>query len=113
MAFGNITRQQRRINRVRSVVSGTPERPRLSVTRTNKHIIAQAIDDTTGTTLLYVSDDGYKGTKIEKSEHVGAVVAEKAKSLGIAKMCFDRRGRRYHGRVKAVAEAVRNNGVEI
>lgn len=104
-----------RKNRVRSVVSGTAERPRLSVYVSNRHITAQLIDDDKGKTLAYVSTVGQKaatGTLTERAAWVGAEVAKKAKSVKVHKVVFDRNGRLYHGRVKALADAARNAGLE-
>jgi len=110
-------RRYRRHLRVRKKVRGTPERPRLVVFRSSKHIYAQLIDDQRGVTLLGASDlsegvqvDG-KG-KTGRSFAVGQLVAAKAKERGIAKVVFDRGGYRYHGRVKAVAEGARKGGLE-
>jgi len=107
--------RQLRKNRVRSVVSGTTERPRLSVFISNTHISAQIIDDTTHATLAAVSTVGNKkltGTMTEKSVWVGTEVAKKAVAKKITKVAFDRSGRKYHGRVKALADAARQNGLE-
>ena len=107
--------RQLRKNRVRSVVSGTAERPRLSVFISNTHVSAQIIDDTTHATLAAVSTVGNKkvtGTLTEKATWVGVEVAKKAVAKKIVKVSFDRSGRKYHGRVKALAEAARQNGLE-
>ncbi len=104
-----------RKNRVRSVVSGTAERPRLSVKISNRHVIAQLIDDTTFKTLVYISTVGNKnaiGTLTERAAWVGTEVAQKAKAAKIRAVVFDRNGRLYHGRVKALADAARNAGLE-
>jgi len=110
--------RQRRHIRVRKTVAGTPERPRLAVFRSLNHIYAQIIDDTAGHTLAAASDlekdvrsalDGKK--KAEVATLVGQSVAKKAKEAGIRAVVFDRGGFRYHGRVKALAEAVRKGGV--
>jgi large subunit ribosomal protein L18 len=102
----------RRHARVRAKVAGTPERPRLVVFRSHKHIYAQIVDDAAQRTLLSVSDAGIAGKKAEKSTAVGKLVAEKAKAAGITKVVFDRAGYRYHGRVKAVADGAREGGLE-
>ena len=107
--------RQLRKNRVRSVVNGTPERPRLSVFISNTHVSAQIIDDTTHATLVAVSTVGNKkatGTLTEKATLVGVEIAKKAAAKKIVKVSFDRSGRKYHGRVKALAEAARQNGLE-
>ncbi len=104
-----------RKNRVRATVSGTAERPRLSVTISNRHIVAQIIDDAAGKTLAYVSTVGTKaakGTMVERAEWVGTEVAKKAKAAKVTTVVFDRGGRIYHGRVKALADAARNAGLE-
>ena len=107
--------RQLRKNRVRAVVSGTPERPRLTVYISNTHVSAQIIDDTTHATLAAVSTVGNKklsGTMTEKATWVGAEIAKKAVTKKITKVAFDRSGRKYHGRVKALADAARENGLE-
>ncbi|HEX3568353.1 MAG TPA: 50S ribosomal protein L18 [Candidatus Saccharimonadales bacterium] len=104
-----------RKGRVRAVVSGTAERPRLSVHISNQHITAQLIDDATQKTLAYVSTVGKKaaaGTMTERAAWVGAEVAKKAKAAKVSKVVFDRNGRLYHGRVQALADAARNAGLE-
>ena len=105
----------RRIQRVRVKISGTAERPRLAVFRSLKHISAQLIDDTSGQTMVAVSDREFKGkTKsIESASEVGKLLAKKAISLGIKAVVFDRRWYKYHGRVKALADAARTNGLEL
>lgn len=103
-----------RRNRVRAVVSGTAERPRLSVHISNTHVTAQLIDDTANHTLAYVSTVGTKtaGTMTERAAWVGGEMAKKAKTKKIKQVVFDRGGRLYHGRIKALADAVRNGGLE-
>ncbi len=105
--------------RVRKKVKGTPERPRLVVYRSLEHIYAQVIDDSIGHTLVSASTidgevrkllDGKK--KTEEAQIVGRVVAERARNAGIQKVVFDRGGRKYHGRVKALADAAREAGLE-
>ena len=103
--------------RVRAKVSGTPEVPRLNVFRTNQNIFAQIIDDTKGTTLVSASsiDKDLKlanGSNIEAATKVGELIAKRAKEAKIKKVVFDRGGYLYHGRVKALAEAARANGLE-
>jgi large subunit ribosomal protein L18 len=105
----------RRKYRVRSVVSGTAERPRLTVTISNKHVSAQLIDDTAHKTLVAVSTVGQKddsGTMTEKAIKVGTDVAKKAKAAKIKAVVFDRNGKLYHGRIKALADAARAEGLE-
>jgi large subunit ribosomal protein L18 len=102
----------RRHIRVRAKVKGTLERPRLVVFRSDKHIYAQLVNDTTQRTIATVSDAGFTGKKSEKSVAVGKKIAEKAKAAGISKVVFDRAGYQYHGRVKAVADGAREAGLE-
>lgn len=105
---------EKRIVRVRMKMSGTPERPRLRVTRSIKHIYAQLIDDTCGKTLAMASSRALKidGGNVEAAKQVGKAIGEKAKELAIAQACFDRGGRLYHGRIKALAEAARETGLQ-
>lgn len=112
-------KRRKRIYRIRKKVSGTPDKPRLVVYRSLRHIYAQLVDDTQGRTLTTVSTlspeirDEIKGKrKIEQSAIVGKLIAEKAKSLDIENVVFDRRGFKYHGRVKALADAARENGLK-
>ena len=105
-----------RHRRVRAKISGTAECPRLDVFRSNKHIYAQIIDDTTGRTLCAASStskdfDGI-GSNKEAAEKVGKAIAEKALGLGIKNVVFDRGGYIYHGRVQALAEGARSAGLE-
>ncbi len=112
-------RREKIRKRVRSKIFGTPERPRLSVYRSLKHIYAQIIDDTKGHTLVAMSSlskeirDEVKNakTKTEVSRIVGLALAKKALEKGITKVVFDRNGYKYHGRVKALAEAAREGGL--
>ena len=98
--------------RVRKNVNGTAERPRLSVFRSNKQIYAQVINDVTGTTLASASSLGLETMpKIEQAQKVGALLAEKAKAAGVTSVVFDRNGYLYHGRVKALADAAREGGL--
>jgi large subunit ribosomal protein L18 len=111
-------KQQKRIrrhNRVRSVVNGTADRPRLSVFRSATHIYAQLIDDVAGRTLASASTREVKdatGKKTDKSVTVGTMIGEKAKQAGITQVVFDRGGYKYHGRVKALADAARQAGLQ-
>jgi large subunit ribosomal protein L18 len=103
--------------RIRKKISGTTQKPRLSVFRSNSDIYVQLIDDTTGTTLAAASsrDKDIKaqtGTKSEKSKLVGAALAVKAKAVGITACTFDRGGYLYHGRVKNVADGAREGGLQ-
>ena len=110
------TREQQRYRRhlrVRKKVSGTSERPRLVIFRSLKHITAQIVDDVAGRTLMTVSStDLETGKKTQKSLEVGKRIAARAKDAGITKVVFDRAGYKYHGRVKAVADAAREAGLE-
>lgn len=103
-----------RKHRVRANVQGTAERPRLSVSISNLHVTAQIINDETHTTLAYVSTVGgsYKGTMTERAASIGEAIAKKAKTAKVTKVVFDRNGRLYHGRVKALADAARKSGLE-
>jgi large subunit ribosomal protein L18 len=110
---GRETQRRRRHLRVRKKVSGTAERPRLVVFRSDKHIYAQLVDDDAGRTIATVSSlkvDG--GKKTEKASEVGKQVAVVAKDRGITRVVFDRGGYKYHGRVKAVADGAREGGLE-
>ncbi len=109
----------RRSLRVRKLVNGTAERPRLAVTRSHRNISAQIIDDMAGRTLCAVSTDSKElreqikyGGNVKAAAAIGKHLGEKAKQLGIEQVCFDRRGRRYHGRLKALAEAARKAGLK-
>ena len=107
--------RQKRHNRVRARVTGTPERPRLNVFRSLNHIYAQVIDDTQGHTLAAAStqDNGVtEAPKMEQAKAVGQLVAERAKAAGITKVVFDRGGYLYHGRVKALADGARDGGLD-
>ena len=112
------TKAQRlhRHKRVRGKVSGTPERPRLNVFRSETNIYAQVIDDTTGKTLASASslekDFSCDGTKTDAARKVGELVAERAKAKGIEAVVFDRGGYLYHGCVKALAEGAREGGLQ-
>jgi large subunit ribosomal protein L18 len=110
------TREQQRFRRhlrVRKKVSGTPDRPRLVVFRSLKHVTAQLVDDVAGRTLMTVTSIGQDvGKKTEKSLAVGKKIAARAKDAGITRVVFDRAGYKYHGRVKAVADGAREAGLE-
>ena len=106
----------KRHKRVRSKISGTPERPRLNVFRSETNIYAQIIDDVNGVTLVSASslekDFHVDGTKSDAAKQVGVNVAERAKAKGIETVVFDRGGYVYHGRVKALAEGAREGGLQ-
>ena len=107
----------RRAFRLRKKISGTPSRPRLVVSRSSRHLFVQVIDDTQGKTLAYASTmeaDLRKasGDKTDKSKQIGALIAERAKKAGVSAVVFDRAGYKYHGRIAAVAESARENGLE-
>ena len=115
-------RQQARLKRkkrIRKKISGSPERPRLSVFRSTKHTYAQLIDDDNGVTLVAIStlrpdvrqQEKVKG-KIEEAKRVGKMIADEAKAKGITEVVFDRNGFLYHGRVRALAAADREEGLE-
>ncbi len=111
----NIQRKKRHA-RVRSKISGTSMRPRLCVYRSNAHISAQIIDDTTGTTLVaassYEKDFGMIGSNKAAAKKVGEIIAERAKAKGIEVVVFDRGGYLYHGRVLELAEGARSGGLK-
>ena len=108
----------RRHGRVRKKVVGTAERPRLVVTRSARHMVAQVVDDGKGHTLASASTmeaelRADKGKKTDKAHQVGALVAERAKQAGISTVVFDRAGNKYHGRVAAVADGAREGGLAL
>lgn len=114
-----VYKRQRRHRRVRQKVVGSASTPRLSVFRSANHIYAQLIDDATGRTIAAASTlklaspaGGEKGRKMVQAGEVGRLIAEAAKEKGIQKVAFDRGGYKYHGRVAAVADAARKNGLE-
>jgi large subunit ribosomal protein L18 len=109
----------RRKKRIRKKVNGNPERPRLTVFRSSKHIYAQVIDDTKGATLAFVSTlskdlrgEAKDNTKTDAAKLVGRAIAKACKDKGITKVAFDRNGYKYHGRVKALADAAREGGLD-
>lgn len=111
--------RSKRKRRIRKKVSGDQERPRLTVFRSAKHIYAQVIDDTRGVTLVHVSTmgkslkaDADDKAKTDAAKLVGQTVAQACKDKGIAKVVFDRNGYLYHGRIKALAEAAREAGLD-
>ena len=104
---------------IRKKLFGSPERPRLSVFRSSKHIYAQIIDDFAGKTLVAVGSttegtlgELKNGGNIAAAKLIGQAIAERAKAAGITQVCFDRSGRMYHGRVKALAESARESGLK-
>ena len=116
MALTKQERRQRIKYRIRKKLSGTPERPRLCVFRSNKNIFAQVVDDVNGKTLVATSSrvkeiSEQKVTKVEQAALVGKAIAEKAKAAGIDTVVFDRNGYLYHGRVKSLADAAREGGL--
>lgn len=115
MRRGKDTRKRRR-DRVRRKLRGTPERPRLSVYRSNKYIYAQVIDDTEGVTLAAASsqepDLRADRLNVETAAKVGTIVADRAKDVGVSTVVFDRGSYKYHGRLKALADAAREAGLE-
>ena len=107
----------KRHERLRLRLSGTPARPRLAIFRSLNHIYAQVIDDTSGHTLVAASSlegalKGATGTKTDDAKRVGQLVAERAKAAGIEQVVFDRAGFKYHGRVRSLAEAAREAGLD-
>ena len=104
----------RRHRRVRRRIVGTPERPRLAVFRSNRHIYAQIIDDVTGHTVAAAGSMAVsgEGDKTEDAKRVGAELARRAKQAGVTAVVFDRGGYQYHGRVQALAEAAREGGLD-
>lgn len=116
--FDRNAARKRRHARIRAKVSGTPERPRLNVFRSNQHIYAQVIDDTKGFTLAAAStlDPEIKalpgGLTVEKAAAVGRLVGQRALAKGVTKVVFDRGGYMYHGRVKALADGAREAGLD-
>ncbi len=113
--MANKAESRRKIHlRIRSKISGSPERPRLNVFRSNKGIYAQVIDDISGKTLAAASSkslSNFQGNKTQQAAAVGKLVAEKAKTAGVMTVVFDRGGYLYHGRVKALADGAREGGL--
>lgn len=116
MAVSKHASRQRRHRRVRKHLAGTQSRPRLAVYRSNRYIYAQVIDDDAGSTLASASslegDLRDKGLSVETATEVGRIVAERAKDAGVDTVVFDRGGFAYHGRVKALADAARDAGLD-
>ena len=118
MALTKARRRQRIKYRIRKKLSGSGERPRMTVYRSNKQIYVQLVDDLTGLTLVAASSKekeiaSQKVNKIEQSKLVGKRLAEKAKEKGIENVVFDRNGYLYHGRVKNLADAARKSGLKL
>lgn len=111
--ISKIQRRNKIKTRIRGKISGTAERPRMSVFRSNKQIYVQLIDDLAGRTLASASSKGIdEGTKCEIAAKVGAAIAEKALAAGIQEVVFDRNGYLFHGRIKSLADAARNGGLK-
>lgn len=113
-----VYRRLRIKQRIRKTISGTPERPRMTVFRSNKQIYVQLIDDLNSKTIVTASSrdkafDDAKVNKTEQAKKVGNLIAEKAKAAGITEVVFDRNGYLYHGRVKSLADAAREGGLKI
>jgi large subunit ribosomal protein L18 len=107
----------RRQVRTRKKVHGTPQRPRLVVTRSSRHVVAQVVDDVHGRTLVSASTmetdlRALEGDKVAKAKRVGEIVAERSKEAGVQDVVFDRAGNKYHGRVAALAEGARGGGLQ-
>ena len=112
-----LTPRERRHRRVRARVIGTAERPRLNVFRSLSHIYAQVIDDSQGHTLAAAGSlesdlKSQEGTKTDQAKAVGRLVAERARAAGVTQVVFDRGGWKYHGRIKALADAAREAGLD-
>ena len=117
MALSKTDRRERLRFRIRKTVSGTTERPRLAVFRSNKEIYAQIIDDVNGVTITAASTrdkeiDASKSNKIDAANLVGKAIAEKANKAGVESITFDRGGYLYHGRIKSLAEGAREGGLK-
>ena len=115
---GKAIARERRHFRLRKKISGTAARPRLVVTRSARHMVAQIVDDTLGTTIASASTleadlRALKGDKTAKASKVGQLVAERAKAAGVKAVVFDRGGNQYHGRVAAVADGAREGGLAL
>jgi large subunit ribosomal protein L18 len=117
MSIDKTESRLRRKKRIRKHVSGSQERPRLTVFRSNKHIYAQVIDDVKGVTLASASSlekdmRAKSGANVEAAKAVGALVAKRAAEKGVKDVVFDRGGYRYHGRIKALGDAAREGGLK-
>ncbi len=104
--------KKKRQQSIRKRVSGTTNRPRVSINRSNKYLYCQVINDEEGKVLVGKSDKGMKGNKTETAKELGKVIAEMAIKLKVSKVVFDRSGYKYHGRVKALADSMRENGLD-
>jgi large subunit ribosomal protein L18 len=117
-AADKVRARDRRHRRVRKKILGAPDRPRLAVYRSNRHIYAQLIDDYAGRTLAAASSlttgngDGQASSPKERAKAVGAALAQRATAAGITEVVFDRGGFKFHGRVKAIADGAREGGLE-
>lgn len=108
-----IARRNKIKTRIRGKISGTAERPRMSVFRSNKGIYVQVIDDLTGNTIVAASSKGLEGgTKVEVAAKVGEEIAKRAMEKGVTEVVFDRNGYLFHGRVKSLADAARKGGLK-
>ena len=110
--------RDRRHTRLRKKIVGTAEKPRLVVTRSDRHVFVQVVDDARGHTVVSASTmepdfRSFSGDKTAKAKKIGEVIAERAKKAGIASVVFDRGGNRYAGRVQAIAEGARESGLEL
>jgi large subunit ribosomal protein L18 len=118
LGSGRSVQRQRRHVRLRKRIAGTSDRPRLVVTRSARHVVAQVVDDTKGVTLASASTleadvRALKGDKTAKAAAVGKLVAERAKKAKVSTVVFDRGGNKYHGRVAAVADGAREGGLSL
>ena len=117
MQLTKLKRRKRIHSRVRKKISGTAQKPRLNVFRSNRYIYAQLIDDTTGTTIAsassYEAAVGNDGNKSDQAKEVGKLIAERAKAAGVETALFDRGGYLYHGRVKSLADGAREGGLNL
>jgi large subunit ribosomal protein L18 len=117
MQLTKLKRRKRIHSRIRNKITGTAERPRLNIFRSNRYIYGQLIDDTTGQTLAqassYEAGVANEGSKTDQSKEVGKLLAERAKAAGIEGVVFDRGGYLYHGRVKALADGAREGGLNL
>lgn len=108
--------RHRRHKRVRALIKGTADRPRVSVFKSNRHVLVQLIDDEAGKTIIsskIISSkkSNMKGTKTDKANKIGELIADKTKEAGIKEVVFDRGGFKYHGRIKAIADGLRKGGI--
>ena len=115
---GKAVARQRRHLRLRKKITGTAVRPRLVVTRSSRHMVAQVVDDNTGRTVASASTleadlRAFDGDKTAKARKIGELVAERAKAVGVDTVVFDRGGNKYHGRVAAVADGAREGGLAL